>query len=217
MAGNTPLEQVRFGLPKDTQGQQFSELSDKFSQLLDYLKGGDIGAVSGSPIELGRSVIKDIKKGQKEYRASELPSLYSRYERDISANRISPEQASAAYEAAARGAGQTKGVIETASRLAERLPGAPSEKLYERYTPFFQGTAQSMLGRTFTEPEIQNYVSMFRGMGIKNPNDVSAAFGKMLTTSDEYLDRQYRFRPDMPTLGNEGVKAFQQMLNTSIG
>lgn len=74
-----------------------------------------------------------------------------------------------------------------------------------------------MLGRTFTEPEIQNYVSTFRGMGIKNPNDVSAAFGKMLTTSDEYLDRQYRFRPDMPTFGNEGVKAFQQMLNTSIG
>ena len=219
MAGTSIIDQSRmFGKQQpDDIATQFGALSTKFDDLLTYLKGGEIGGVSGSPIQLGRSVIKDIKKGAKTYRTEELPDLYNRYIKDVGAGRLTPSQASAAYEAAARGAGQIEGTVKKAGELADLLPGAPSAKQYERYTPFFQGTAQSMLGRTFTEPEIQNYISTFRGMGIKDPGDVSAAFGKLLTTSDEYQARQYRFKPEMPTLNTGGAEAFAKMLYTSFG
>jgi hypothetical protein len=53
-------------------------------------------------------------------------------------------------------------------------------------------------------------------MGISNPADVAATFGKYLTTSDEYKSRQYRFKPDAPKL-NQDSAAFAQMLNTTFG
>lgn len=216
MAGNSPYEWSQYG-QKDDQTAQFSELTSKFDDLLKYLQGGDISGTSGNPIQIGRSVIKDIKKGEKQYRQEELPDLYNRYVRDVGAGRLSPAQASTAYEAASRGAGQIEGAVKKAGQLADLLPGAPSAEQYARYTPLFQGSAQAMLGRTLSDPEIQNYVSTFRGMGIKDPGDVSAAFGKLLTTGDEYQARQYRFKPEMPTLNTGGAESFAKMLNASFG
>lgn len=216
MAGISARDQILFGR-RDNPSAQFGQLSSRFDDLLSYLKGDDIGGVSGSPIQLGRSVIKDVKKGEKLYRREELPDLFGRYVRDVGSGQLSPAEASAAYEAAARGAGQIKGTIRKAEKLARLTPGAPSEDLYARYTPFFQGTGQAMLGRTFSEPEIKNYVSTLRGMGIKDPGDVSAAFGKLLTTSDEYRTRQYRFKPTGPTPDTSAFQQFSDMLNASIG
>lgn len=217
MAGTSIIDQERALGQKDDLGTQFGELSAKFEDLLNYLKGGDIEGVSGSPIQIGRSAIKQIKTGTKQYKQQELPDLFDRYVKDVSAGRLSPSQASAGYEAAARSANQIEGTVKRAGQLADLLPGAPSVQQYERYTPLLQGSAQAMLGRTLSEPEIENYVSTLRGMGIKDPGAVSAAIGKFLTTSDEYLDRQYRFRPEMPTLNTGGAAAFQQLLNTSFG
>lgn len=201
-----------------SQADQFAKLLEQQQQLIDAIKGEDsLGGLSGlNPAKYGVKAIKDIERTGKEYRTEELPALYDRFLTDIAEGRLTRAQASSAYEAAARGAGQIKGTIEKASKLARAQAGVPSAKEYTRYTPFFQQTAQQMLGRTLSDPEIQNYVGAFQGMGISNPADVAATFGKYLTTSDEYKSRQYRFKPDMPKM-NQDSEAFAQMLNTTFG
>lgn len=202
------------------QEDQFTKLLEQQQQLIDAIKGtdeyGGLGGGAFNPARYGVKAIKDIEKTGKEYKTEQLPALFDRYLTDIAEGRLTPSQASTAYEAAARGAGQLEGTIEKASKLARSQAGVPSAEKYTRYTPFFQQTAQQMLGRTLSDPEIQNYVGAFQGMGISNPADVAATFGKYLTTSDEYKSRQYRFKPDMPKL-NQDSAAFAQMLNTTFG
>lgn len=203
-----------------SQEDQFTKLLEQQQQLIDAIKGtdeyGGLGGGAFNPARYGVKAIKDIEKTGKEYKTEQLPALFDRYLTDIAEGRLTPSQASTAYEAAARGAGQLEGTIEKASKLARSQAGVPSAEKYTRYTPFFQQTAQQMLGRTLSDPEIQNYVGAFQGMGISNPADVAATFGKYLTTSDEYKSRQYRFKPDMPKL-NQDSAAFAQMLNTTFG
>lgn len=204
-----------------SQEDQFTKLLEQQQQLIDAIKGtdeyGGLGGGAFNPARYGVQAIKDIEKTRKEYKKEQLPELFDRYLTDIAEGRLTPSQASTAYEAAARGAGQLEGTIKQASRLARSQAGVPSAKKYTRYTPFFQQTAQQMLGRTLSDPEIQNYVGAFQGMGISDPADVAATFGKYLTTSDEYKNRQYRFKPaEMPTV-KEDSAAFAQMLNTTFG
>jgi len=202
-----------------SQSDKFDKFLTQQEELLKYLKGDEYGGLGGgfNPAKYGVKAIKDIEKGTKEYGREELPDLFERFQLDIAEGRLTPQQASTAFEAASRGAGQIEGTIKKASKLARAQAGVPSAKQYERYTPFFQQTAQQMLGRTLSEPEIQNYVSSFQGLGISNPSDVATTFGKFLTTGDEYRMRQYRFKPDMPTLNTGGAEAFAKMLNTSFG
>jgi hypothetical protein len=204
-----------------SQEDQFTKLLEQQQQLIDAIKGtdeyGGLGGGAFNPARYGVKAIKDIEKTGKEYKTEQLPALFDRYLTDIAEGRLTPSQASTAYEAAARGAGQLEGTIEKASKLARSQAGVPSAEKYIRYTPFFQQTAQQMLGRTLSDPEIQNYVGAFQGMGISNPADVAATFGKYLTTSDEYKSRQYRFKPaEMPTFKADSA-AFAQMLNTTFG
>ena len=202
-----------------SQSDKFDKFLTQQEELLKYLKGDEYGGLGGgfNPAKYGVKAIKDTEKGTKEYKKKELPDLFERFQLDIAEGRLTPQQASTAYEAAARGAGQIEGTVKQSSKLARARAGVPSAKQYRRYTPFFQQTAQQMLGRTLSEPELQNYVSSFQGLGISNPNDVATTFGNFLTTGDEYRMRQYRFKPDMPTLNTGGAEAFAKMLNTSFG
>ena len=202
-----------------SQADKFDKFLTQQEELINLMKGDEYSGLGGgfNPAKYGVKAIKDIEKGTKEYGREELPDLFERFQLDIAEGRLTPQQASTAFEAASRGAGQIEGTIKKASKLARAQAGVPSAKQYERYTPFFQQTAQQMLGRTLSEPEIQNYVSSFQGLGVSNPSDVATTFGKFLTTGDEYRMRQYRFKPDMPTLNTGGAEAFAKMLNTSFG
>jgi hypothetical protein len=213
MAGSYPFREASGS--KSATSEDFSQLSSKFDSLLNYLQGGDIGGVSGSPIQIGRKSIKDIQKAEKAGR-KELPDYFQSLLEDVQYGSLSPSQAASAYESRARGLGEVEGVSKATSQLKRASIGAPSPEQYARYTPFFQTSAQQTLGRTLSDPELQNYVSTFRGLGVKDPAAVTAMFGKMLTTSDEYLDRQYRFKPEMPKLQQDS-QAFAQLLNTSFG
>jgi hypothetical protein len=215
MAGSYPFREN----PSGDQTEQFDKFLAQQEELLNYLKGDEYGSLGGgfNPAKYGVKAIKDIEKGTKQYAATELPDLFARFQSDIAEGRLTPEQGSTAYEAAARGAGQLEGTIQKASKLSQMEAGVPSAKKYQRYTPFFQQTAQQMLGRTLSDPEIQNYVSSFQGLGVSNPSDVAATFGKLLTTSDEYKSRQYRFKPPAPASKPMDPTAFANMLNTSFG
>jgi len=199
----------------DVTSEDFSQLTSRFDALLNAFQGGDLGGVSGSPIQIGRKAIKGIQKGEKVAR-QDLPNYYQSLVSDIQYGALSPAQAASAFEARALGLGQIEGTAQKASKLRRMPAGAPSVESYDRYSPFFQMSAQQTLGRTLSEPELQNYVSAFRGLGIKDPAAVTSTFGKMLTTSDEYLNRQYRFKPEMPKLQQDS-QAFAQLLNTSFG
>lgn len=214
-----------YGIGSSTsQADQFTKLLEQQQQLIDAIKGeGEFGGLGGgkfNPARYGVKAIKDIEKTEKQYGKDVIESglLFDRYLTDIAEGRLTPEQASSAYESAARGAGAfDQDTFKQASKLSRQAAGVPSAEKYTRYTPFFQQTAQQMLGRTLSDPEIQNYVGAFQGMGISNPADVAATFGKYLTTSDEYKNRQYRFKPaEMPTLKADS-SAFAQMLNTTFG
>ncbi len=202
-----------------SQTDQFDKFLTQQEELLKYLKGDEYGGLGGgfNPAKYGVKAIKDIEKGTKQYKTEELPDLLQRFQYDIAEGRLTPQQASTAYEAAARGAGQIEGTIQKASKLARTQAGVPSAEGYQRYTPFFQQTAQQMLGRTLSDPEVQNYVSSFQGLGVSNPADVAATFGKFLTTSDEYQARQYRFKPETSKLNTGGAEAFGKMLNATFG
>lgn len=219
MAGNSVWEQIAFGRQKEDPS---AGLAKSIADLTTYLKGDEAGVASSSPISLGRKAIRDIKKGRNQYAATEIPDLFSRYQTDIQAGRLTPAEASAAYEAAARGAGVTSGVVKKAGELAAAMPGIPSKQLYERYVPFMQQSAQDLLGRQFSRPEIENYISSMQGLGVTNPLDVASTVGKLLTTGEEYQDRQtartYRYTPrsGMPTADTSATEAFQRMLNASI-
>lgn len=205
-----------------SQEDQFTKLLEQQQELISAIKGEDIyGGLGGgafNPARYGVKAIKDIEKTGKQYETEQLPALFNRYLTDIAEGRLTPSQASTAFESASRGAGDfSKEVIEKASKLSRTQAGVPSADKYTRYTPFFQQTAQQMLGRTLSDPEIQNYIGSFQGMGISNPADVAATFGKYLTTSDEYKNRQYRFKPaETPTFKPDSA-AFAQMLNTTFG
>lgn len=194
-------------------------LETKIGELVSYLKGEDVnGGVSGSPIELGRQAIRDIRKGKKGFAAEEVPAYYNYLAQGIGQGRITPGEATESYVSAARGAGITKGVYEKAGELAELTQGLPKKESYERYKPFMELATQQMLGRQMSQPEYQSYVGAMQGMGITNPADVAASYGKMLSTSDEYLSKQYKFTPigGAPKINRSGTQAFQQMLNASI-
>lgn len=206
-----------------SQADQFTKLLEQQQQLIDAIKGeGEFGGLGGgkfNPARYGIKAIKEIEKSGKDFGKEAIDSgaLFDRYLTDIAEGRLTPDQASAAYESAARGSGRFgEETIKQASKLSRQAAGVPSPEKYTRYTPFFQQTAQQMLGRTLSDPEIQNYVGAFQGMGISNPADVAATFGKYLTTSDEYKSRQYRFKPETPKL-NQDSGAFAQMLNTTFG
>lgn len=201
---------------------QFAKLLEQQAALTEAIRGSDsyggLGGGAFNPARYGVKAIKDIEKTGKQYKTEQLPALYERYSTDVAEGRLTPAQASTAFESASRGAGDfSKEVIEKASKLSRAQAGVPSADKYTRYTPFFQQTAQQMLGRTLSDPEIQNYIGSFQGMGISNPADVAATFGKYLTTSDEYKNRQYRFKPaETPTFKPDSA-AFAQMLNTTFG
>ena len=192
-----------------SQEDQFTKLLEQQQELISAIKGEDIyGGLGGgafNPARYGVKAIKDIEKSGKQYKTEQLPALFDRYLTDIAEGRLTPSQASTAFESASRGAGDfSKEVIEKASKLSRTQAGVPSADKYTRYTPFFQQTAQQILGS-------------FQGMGISNPADVAATFGKYLTTSDEYKNRQYRFKPaETPTFKPDSA-AFAQMLNTTFG
>ena len=63
------------------------------------------------------------------------------------------------------------------------------------------------------DDEYNAYVGALQGMGITNPSDVAASFGKMLTTSDEYTNRMYRFKPtgSSVTLNRLGTDMYNKM------
>lgn len=194
-------------------------LEAKIGELISAYRGEDIdGGVSGSPIELGRQKLRGINKGIKGFAAEEVPAYYNYLAQGIGQGRIPKAEGIESYISAARGAGVTKGVYEKAGKLAELTEGVPQRESYERYKPYMQLATQQMLGRQMSQPEFQSYVGAMQGMGITNPNDVAASYGKMLSTSDEYTRRQYRFAPKggMPTLNQAGTEAFQKMLNASI-
>lgn len=195
-------------------------LESKFDELLSYLKGDDVGGTSGNLIQLGRQGIKNIKKGTKEFRG-ELPDLYTQFKGNVLSGRMTPEQAANAYLAASRGAGQIKGSVAKSGKLAGLQQGIPAAEDYARFRPFMDISAQQLLGKPLSDSDYQNYVSAFQGMGITNPQDVAASFGKMLTTSRDYRANEVIFRPEVieekmlksKTEESPAYQAFQTLLS----
>lgn len=217
MAGNTSAEINAF---RQKQESPTAGLESKFDELLSYLKGDDVGGTSGSLIQLGRRGIKDIKKGVKEFRG-ELPDLYTQFQGNVLSGRMTPEQAANAYLAASRGAGEIKGSVAKAGKLAGLQQGIPAAEDYARFRPFMDISAQQLLGKPLSDADYQNYVSAFQGMGITNPQDVAASFGKMLTTSRDYRANEVIFRPEVieekmlksKTEESPAYQAFQTLLS----
>lgn len=216
MAGYYPFRETG---RRDDQSAKFDELLRQQAEFLDYLKGDDIGGgVSGSPIQLGRKTIKDIKEAGKEYR-TELPALYQRMQEDVASGYMTPRQASTAYESAARGAGQIEGTIGKASKLAKMQGGVPLAEKYQRYFAPMQLASEQLIGQPLSQGELSNYVAAFQGMGLspENASDVMGTFGKMLTSSRKYRENEVIFRPEVvaknvPELNRAGTSAFAQML-----
>jgi hypothetical protein len=219
MAGTSIIDQERAFGRKEDPAEQFSTLSTKFDDLLNYLKGDDIGGASGSPLQLGRSAIKDIKKGITQYRKEELPDLFNRFITDVTAGRLTPGQASSAYEDAARSANQIAGTTKRAGQLANLTAGMPSAEKYQRYLAPMQLASQQLTGKALSDEESKNYIAALQGMGVspENPSDVMGTFGKMFTTSRGYRENEVVFRPEVvskaiPELNRAGTAAFAQML-----
>lgn len=221
MAGSYPFRET--GRSND-QSAKFDELLRQQAEFLDYLKGDDIGGgVSGSPIQLGRKTIKDIKKAGKEYRTSELPDLFKRFQEDVASGYMTPRQASTAYESAARGAGQIEGTIQQARKLAKMQGGVPSAEKYQRYFAPMQLASEQLIGQPLSEGELKNYVAAFQGMGLspENASDVMGTFGKMLTSSRKYRENEVIFRPDvvaqaLPKQDKSASEAFQKLINQAV-
>lgn len=217
MAGNTVAEMNAFRRREES---PTAGLESKFDELLGYLKGDDVGGTSGSLIQLGRQAIKNTKKSTKEFRG-ELPDLFTQFQGDVLSGRMTPQQAANAYLAASRGAGEIKGSVAKSGQLAGLQQGIPAAEDYKRFRPFMDISSQQLLGKPLSDAEYQNYVSAFQGMGITNPQDVAASFGKMLTTSRDYRANEVIFRPEIieekmlksKTKESPAYQAFQALLS----
>ena len=195
-------------------------LEAKFDEFLNYMRGDDItGGVSGSPIQLGRKALKDVQ-GAMATSKEELPDLFQSLGNKIATGRMSREEASNAFEMASRAVGG-KNTYKRADKLAGMTQGVAPASKYDPYRSFMNVSTEQMLGRQLSDPEFKNYVSAFQGMGITNPADVAASFGKMLTTSDEYKNRQFRFTPKNAGMtvdyGGNTAMASAQAANAALG
>lgn len=210
MSGISIADSIVMGRkPKDPNADVIASINDLKTAIT-----GDLGSISSSsPINLGREALRDIRRSKKQYAASEIPDLFQRYQQDVAYGRRTPAEAQAAYEAAAFGAGVTEGTVKKAGRLGAMQQGLPQAESYQKYRPFFDITSQQLLGRPMGDSEYNAYVGALQGMGITNPSDVASSFGKMLTTSDEYTNRLYRFKPAASpvTMNRMGTEMYNQM------
>lgn len=217
MAGISIADQIAAGRKPES---PTAGLEAKFDEFLNFVRGEDIeGAYSssGSPIMMGRQAARDIRKGLSSFRQEELPDLFRMYQEDINAERLTPMEARYAYANAARAAG-AKDYTEKAAELGKMPRGMTNREQYQRYIPFMQQSASDLLGRTFSQPEIENYISSLQGLNITNPADVASSIGKIITTGDEYKLRQYRFKPtQLTSFTPTNTDEYIRNLNAAIG